>query len=83
MRRYSAAEQLPCAIIEARRVTVSHEESINSAIMIGREVGRRFRLLIAIAWVVPRPMQGDRSRNTTVPWEIPVARHNRTGLLSR
>ena len=37
MRQYSAALQVPCAIIMVRRSTVSHDAAVNTAIVMGKE----------------------------------------------
>ena len=53
IRRYSAAEQRPCAIIQVLRAIVSNEESVMSLIIIGNEsvvrpLGRLRAFMLAI-----------------------------------
>ena len=58
IRRYSAAEQRPCAIIHVLRAIVSNEESVMSPIIIGNEsvvrlLGRLGAFMVAI-WLAAR-----------------------------
>src|SRR4029077_2899958 len=51
MRRYSAAEQLPVAIIQLRHAIVSHEQTISSAAITGSGTTvRPFTFFIARRW---------------------------------
>src|SRR5512132_1927854 len=66
IRRYSAAEQRPCAIIQVLRAIVSNEENVISPIIIGNDsapavvrlLGRLRAFMLAI-WLAARGVQQE------------------------
>jgi hypothetical protein len=89
MRRYSAAEQLPVAIIQLRHAIVSHEHTISSAAITGSGTTvRRFTFFIARRWLPDRQCASHGShvdiagRSAEDLWSVSISPTARTADLA-